>query len=83
MAIEEDFKTARKIARASVSTREALETALGPLLPLKRVARLEDVDIRARLRKNDDAQKDFKKAIELDAGLKDSIEPLILQLKGK
>jgi len=49
MAIEEDFRTARKIARAGVSTREALETALGPLLPLKRVARLEDVDIRARL----------------------------------
>ena len=39
--------------------------------------------IRARLVKSDDAQKDFRKAIDLDAGLKDSIEPLILQLKGK
>jgi len=39
--------------------------------------------IRSRLGKTDDAQKDFKKAIELDPTLKDRIEPLITPSKGK
>jgi hypothetical protein len=35
------------------------------------------------LKKDDEAQKDFQKALELDGSLKDKLAPFIAQAKGK
>ncbi len=48
--IEEDFRSARKIARAGTVTREDLEAALTPLLPLRRVSPLVLEDVVSRLK---------------------------------
>lgn len=49
IAIEEDFRGARKIARAGVLTREATEQALAPLLRVRHIVRLEAADLDARI----------------------------------
>ncbi|MCG8405480.1 MAG: hypothetical protein MI923_09810 [Phycisphaerales bacterium] len=54
MAIEEDFQSTRKLARAAIITRRDLDSALLPLLPIRHVPSLtaEDADeeLRRRLR---------------------------------
>lgn len=56
--IEENFRGTRKIARAGVVTRDDLEDALAPLLPLRRLLSLQSEDardtLRARLGDDDD-----------------------------
>lgn len=47
--IEEDFRGTRKLVRAGVMTRGEIETALAPLLPLRRLLTLAPDDIKARL----------------------------------
>ena len=49
LVIEEDFRSARKIARGGIRTREELEIVLAPLLPIKKELRLIPLDVRARL----------------------------------
>src|ERR1700733_1986520 len=53
LAIEEDFKSTRKIARAALSSRKDLTHALAPLLPLQNVLapepRASQHDLRERL----------------------------------
>jgi len=39
--------------------------------------------IKQRLKRDDEAQKDFQKALELDASLKDKLAPFLGPLKGK
>lgn len=48
-AIEEDFRGARKIARAGVKSRQDVDLALAPLLPLRRLLSLTSEDLRGRL----------------------------------
>lgn len=48
-AIEEDFRGSRKVVRAGVGSRADIETALAPLLPLRRLLTLAPDDIKIRL----------------------------------
>lgn len=48
-AIEEDFRGTRKIVRAGVSTRSAIESALSPIAPLRRLLSIAPDDIKDRL----------------------------------
>lgn len=48
-AIEEDFRGTRKIVRAGVSTRAAIEAALSPIAPLQRLLSITPDDIKDRL----------------------------------
>ena len=50
IAVEEDFQSTRKIAKAGVASRSELAAALAPLLPLQSVLHLEPGDGYARLR---------------------------------
>jgi len=47
--IEEDFRGSRKIVRAGVTTRDDVESALAPLLPLRRVLPLQAEDVKRQL----------------------------------
>lgn len=49
--IEEDFRGARKIARAGIKTRQDLQLSLLPLLPMKNLMSLKTEDVEERLRK--------------------------------
>jgi len=48
-AIEENFRSTRKLARAGVKTKADMEVALGPLLPLRRLLSLQSDDVNAML----------------------------------
>jgi len=48
-AIEEDFRSTRKIVRAGVVGRADVEAGLAPLLPLKRILSLASDDVNERL----------------------------------
>lgn len=50
LAIEEDFRGARKIGRADVNTVEDLRQALLPLTAIQNVVQLESIDALGRLR---------------------------------
>jgi len=49
VAIEEDFQSMRKIARAGIRTRDELAVVLGPLLPIQTGLVLVPTDVHARL----------------------------------
>jgi hypothetical protein len=50
--IEEDFRSIRKIARCGITTRDAVEAALAPLLPLRYAGTLSPVDTRHRIQQD-------------------------------
>lgn len=52
--IEEDFRGSRKLARCGLQARDAVETALAPLLPLRFARPLTSIDVEGRIR-NDPA----------------------------
>jgi len=62
--IEEDFRSARKIARCGVRTREALQRALAPLLPLQYAQPIAPVDIGDRLTSDPAIPDDLRDMVE-------------------
>ena len=61
--VEENFRGARKIARAGIKNRDAVDLALAPLLPLRHVVPLAVADVRER--------------ITQDPGIEDMVRDLI------
>jgi hypothetical protein len=63
-SIEEDFRSARKIVRCGVRTRDALQRALAPLLPLQYAQPIAAVDIRSRVTNDPAISQDLREMIE-------------------
>jgi hypothetical protein len=63
-SIEEDFRSARKIARCGIRTRDALQRALAPLLPLQYAQPIAEANTRDRLSNDPAISQQLREMIE-------------------
>lgn len=76
MKIEEDFRGSRKIVRIDVTSLDVLFSALSPLLPIRNLVTLKDIDSKARL----DSRLSFLKPEEFAALRKKDAESAIVDI---
>lgn len=76
-SIEEDFRGTRKIARCGLDSRDSIEVALAPLLPLKHARPLAIMDLQDRLTTDPGVDHHLKTLLESGMDTKQIVAELL------
>lgn len=75
--VEEDFRSARKIARAGVGSKLAIEAALSPILPLHQVGSLLPFNLKERLQEDRSVPGWLEASLASDESAADIVKELL------